>query len=308
MAGLSIERTNRPALGRGLAHCLEIAVSTTHSGNVAIYKAKPKSFLDTALSYAALGWAVFPLCERAKVPPKGTHGHLGATTDEERIRRWWGQHPSHNVGIATGKISQLLVVDIDVRHDGVANFQRLVEERGGLTPGPTARTGTDGFHLYFQLPEGVLPIGCSAGKIAPGVDTRCCGGYVLAPGSVHPNGKRYTWGQGYSPDDVPLDHPPPWLFNMCREASAASRCSDGVAASPDVWVGLFESGASQGNRDAAATRLFGHLLRKNEPRLALAILKMWNATKCSPPLSDKEINKIVRSLCRRELAKLEDEA
>ena len=55
-----------------------------------------------------------------------------------------------------------------------------------------ARTGRDGYHFYFKQPAG-SDIRCSTGKLAPNVDVRANGGYVIVPPSIHENGNPYTW-------------------------------------------------------------------------------------------------------------------
>lgn len=145
--------------------------------------------LEAALEYAARGWHVFPLKPRGKAPLT-RDGFKSATTDVDQVQRWWAQWPDANIGIATGA-SGLFVVDVDVA-DGKPGLESLAALTArGLPPTETVRTGTGGQHLYFRG-EGRS----SAGKLAPGIDTRGRGGYVVAPPSVHPNGQRYQLEPG----------------------------------------------------------------------------------------------------------------
>ena len=109
--------------------------------------AKEPSRLDAALDYASRGWAVIPLhhpttarpcscgradCDSPGKHPRTDHGVKDATTDETAIRRWWGQDPAANVGIATGAVSGIAVVDIDPRNGGrqsVAVVKMLITEQ-----------------------------------------------------------------------------------------------------------------------------------------------------------------------------------
>jgi hypothetical protein len=72
---------------------------------------------EAALAYAARGWAVFPLGEGSKLPKiakkDGGRGFHDATTDAAVVRSWWQRWPKANIGIRTGEVSGLLVVDID---------------------------------------------------------------------------------------------------------------------------------------------------------------------------------------------------
>ncbi len=74
--------------------------------------------LKTALRYAAIGWPVLPLVPNRKVPATA-HGVHDATTDAERIRKWWTDNPAYNLGIAAGKESGLVVFDVDPRNGGL---------------------------------------------------------------------------------------------------------------------------------------------------------------------------------------------
>src|SRR5262245_34186061 len=98
---------------------------TQHTdGTVEISGESPApALLQAALSYARRGWLVLPLhtarhgaCACGHVPcpgkhPRTAHGVKEATIDEETIRRWWQQWPEANVGIATGAVSGLVVLD-----------------------------------------------------------------------------------------------------------------------------------------------------------------------------------------------------
>jgi hypothetical protein len=142
--------------------------------------------LEAALSYAERGWKVFPVRPGSKAPPLTPHGLKDATTDPAAIRKWWGQWPDANVAIATGPGSKLLVVDIDVDPEkgvnGLSSMEDL-EAVGCAFPETLAvRTPRGGLHLYYAY-DGA-EIGNSAGKVAPGIDIRGTGGYVLAPPSV----------------------------------------------------------------------------------------------------------------------------
>lgn len=149
--------------------------------------------LAAALSYARRGWPVFPCRPRGK-EPLTAHGFKDATTDPATIRSWWQRWPDANVALATGRVSGLVVLDVDMDKGGLDSLRTLVDRFAGgeLPEGPAVQTGGGGYHLYFAYPA--APVPCSAGKAGPGLDLRGDGGYVIAPPSVHPSGGRYTWG------------------------------------------------------------------------------------------------------------------
>lgn len=94
--------------------------------------------LKHALDYAARGWAVVPLhgisegrctcgkpeCRSAGKHPRISGGCHAATTDPETIEQWWRTYPDANIGIATGKVSGLIVVDVDAG-EGKTGFESL---------------------------------------------------------------------------------------------------------------------------------------------------------------------------------------
>ncbi len=142
--------------------------------------------LNHALRYAADGFAVFP-CKPGDKQPLGSlvpNGCLDATTDTDTIRGWWTKCPNANIGLATGPKSGLAVVDLDGQ-EGIASGNRL-----GLYSTICALTG-NGKQLFYSDTDGKLKN--SVKKLAPGIDTRGTGGYIVAPPSLHPNGKRYAW-------------------------------------------------------------------------------------------------------------------
>lgn len=153
------------------------------------------SFHDAALFYASQGLAVFPLWP-GKKNPLTSSGYKDATTDEAKIRAWWDRWPKANVGIATGLISGLVVLDVDPRHGGIESLEKLIADLGLVIEAPTVWTGRDdgGRHLYFAHPGGQA-IRCRSNlRGYPGLDVRADGGYVVAPPSIHPEtGKRYRW-------------------------------------------------------------------------------------------------------------------
>ncbi|MFE3494197.1 bifunctional DNA primase/polymerase [Streptomyces sp. NPDC059169] len=180
--------------------------------------------LTAALDAAARGWPVLPLRPGGKRPALHgesactrtgvcTDGHVKweqrATTDPDRIRAAWTTGP-FNVGIATGPAG-LVVVDLDKPKGssdtpcGVTTFEALCERTGQPVPSTrTIRTARGGRHLYFTAPAGVR-LHNTQESLAPNIDTRARGGYIVAPGSTTPAGT-YT-----VENDRPPELLPEWL-------------------------------------------------------------------------------------------------
>jgi putative DNA primase/helicase len=156
----------------------------------------PKSLLDHALAYAARGWHVFPLIPRTKLPTK-KGGFHNATTNPETIRRWFGGSYPHNIGVRTGMVSRIIVLDAD-GEDGANNLQKLQREHGPLPATLMSQTGR-GLHYWFAINRAIAN---SASKIAPHIDVRGDGGYAVAPPSTHETGVQYRWLNNLPPAPV----------------------------------------------------------------------------------------------------------
>ena len=158
-----------------------------------------------AIGYAEKGWKVLPLhtpgsdgtcsCMRSGCPytgkhPRTEHGLLDATDNVEQVKTWWAWWPYANIGIATGSTSGIVVIDIDKDRGGLESW-RDYQSKHGKVETLTSKTGA-GLHLYFICPGGVA-LGSVSNGIGVGIDIKAEGGYVVAPPSLHRNGKRYQW-------------------------------------------------------------------------------------------------------------------
>ena len=176
--------------------------------------------LDAALSYAGLGWHVFPchnpikkagwscsceLWKREKVNPEfechrpGKHprtenGLDDATTDPDQIRAWWKKWPAATIGINCG-LSGLLVVDLDSYKDTYQGDSLDLDEET-----VTGLSGGGGGHLFYAMADGDT-FGSSNKNLPSGVDIKGHGGYVIVAPSSHKSGNAYQWENDYSPFD-----------------------------------------------------------------------------------------------------------
>jgi hypothetical protein len=252
--------------------------------------------LAAALALASIGIHVFPCKARAKEPAT-PHGFKDATVDPEQIARWWHAEPSLNVAAATGQLSGIFVVDVDGPAAEV-ELRKLESEHGDLPETATVFTAR-GAHRWFEYPDATC-IRNSAGKLAPGVDVRATGGFVLVPPSIHPSGTRYRWAES----GTTIAAAPSWLTGK------VSAPASGVAAatSPGEWADLIAAGVPEGSRNCTLARLAGHLLRHRiDPYVTLELLRAWSQARCRPPLPDAAVERIVGSISARELRRRDDE-
>jgi putative DNA primase/helicase len=141
---------------------------------------------------------IFP-CTKEKTP-RTPHGYKDATTETKGIKRWWQKHMFAMIGMPTGTASGIDVLDLDVKNG--KNGFNAVPNWQDLSP-IIVRTPSGGAHLWFKS-DGTVR--CSTSAIAPGVDTRGEGGYVILPPSFNIEGK-YLFEKGGIGE---LGSLPPW--------------------------------------------------------------------------------------------------
>jgi len=218
--------------------------------------------LTAALAIARKGIPVFP-CATSKVPTT-PHGFKDAASDPRQIRKLWEQYPGELIGVPTGRISGIDVLDIDAKPEGKAwwadNRRRFPRTR-------IHRTRSGGLHLLFKHDDVVR---CSASKIARGVDTRGDGGYII------------WWPAAGLPivSDAPLAPWPAWISKIIKpplgveniEIAMPATKINGIGRREEAWAtaaldGLASdlAGTKPGTRNsalnAAAYRL-GHLIAR----------------------------------------------
>jgi putative DNA primase/helicase len=229
-------------------------------------------FLASALIYAnRFHWPIFPLKPKEKVPAT-QHGLLDATTDEDQIRKWWGETPDANIGVRTG--DGLVVIDGDRRNQGHLTLRDLIK-RHVIWPATFKVLTSDGAHFYFRS-DTHLTSGADA--LGPGVDVKAQGGYVVAPPSVHPSGYVYQYDVESQSKPAPL---PFWVIEARKERSSR------------LDRARVLSGLPEGERDDQLFR-YACLARREkwDQDFADAVISVL-ADRCSPPFPrDDAIKKV----------------
>lgn len=233
---------------------------------------------ESPLALARLGLPILRL--DGKIPLPGTRGSHDATTHQDQIGLWMAEHDG-NWGIATGHPldpnNNLTVIDVDTKHNGAHNLTQLETLLGKLTPTLTIRTGTGGTHHYYKTPAHT-PIKNSANKLAPGIDIRGIGGYVVAPGSTHPDTQQpYVTIRDYPIAELPSK----WVDHLHTQDTTPSS----VLEEDEVIV--------EGSRDRS---LFEYACRLRSsganPEEILTALTARNLKRVKPPLPQTDINRI----------------
>ena len=245
----------------------------------------PETMLDAALAYASRGLAVFPLAEGTKIPCiQG--GFTKATTDPEQIRAFWSVRPNCNIGIATGGMSNgLVVVDVDLDNDkgedGYVTLRAWESEHGELPEGACATTPRGGMHLYFVSDE---PISCSTNQ-EKGVDVRADGGFVVAPPSVRDDGRAYEWDLHIEDYGIPR-----------ADANVKAFIADMQEGRIEAKRFELPDRIRDGERNDTLYRYACSLQAHSVPDdVIVASVVGVNRTLCDRPLDDAECEKIVNS-------------
>lgn len=261
------------------------------SGKIA---AEWPSSIKAAKGYLARGWFVLPLHPSDKRPLILWEHLQDERASEEEVTEWFLRWPDANIGIITGEISNLIVLDIDPKHGGDAALERLEQKFGPLFPTIEALTGGDGRHLYFAHPGGLTR---NRVGFVQGIDLRCDGGYIVAAPSIHPAGRPYTWAPGRAPDEITLARLPCWIFVPVRGPRAGRTLLQ--------WRQLVREGVLEGQRNSTIASLTGHLLWHGvDSEVALELMLAWNRMRCRPPLYDAEVAQVVASITRLHQADL----
>lgn len=255
-----------------------------------------ETVLDAALSYIDKGYGVIALSPNEKIPvadqllqPNGSKSY---TKDPEHAKKLWKTYPKAGVGIVTGEVSHLTVIDFDSREA----YSEVYDKIGA--PPKTLRCKTPrGFHIYTAYTPELKQTAGMAG--INGLDIRQEGGYVVAPPTTV-KGKTYTWVNETEQlaqwhDLVKLQD----AYKPAQKPRTGVSNLSGVVDQP-TWVSEYLSnGAPEGQRNDVATRLAGFLNSKRIPEdIARQLLRSFQLA-CDPPMDERELDTVVRSIYSR---------
>jgi predicted P-loop ATPase len=224
-------------------------------------------------------------CNRTAKHPRVKNGLKEATTDAAAIKKWWKKWPDANIGIRTG--DGLAVIDIDPDKGGDDTFVELELRHGSAPDTLTVLTGGDGVHLYFKTDKKVRStVGDEGHGLGPGLDTRGEGGYVVAPPSNHESGKSYQWDLGSAGQLAEL---PNWLLppiGGSGDVKPAYKLD-----SVDAVIG--------DRRNVYLASVAGRLRHDGLSETVLqAAIMAENFRRCRPPLDEKEVEGIAKSIAK----------
>ena len=266
----------------------------THAVDQIIGSSQP-DMLAVARDLLARGFGVIPLDHPAH-PAQAGSASAGKTpvvhwkkfqdakaTDHE-LMGWFGNGRQRNVGIPTGAISGIVVLD----GDSDAGLEWM---RAHLPPTPMRTKTAKGEHWYYRHPGTAVKnaVRINTGDAAIKVDVRGDGGFVVAAGSLHASGVLYEWiGAPPSIEALPV-FDPAWLTSDATPDPA-----------PRAATPLADS-IPRGGRNAALFKVGARLRRSGlgETEI-LGALEVINLRRCQPPLDVQDVAVIAKSCARYE--------
>ena len=254
--------------------------------------------LNAALKYAKeYGWAVFPVSSKNK-KPLTPHGCKDAKKTPGPIRAWWKRYPDASIGIATGSVSNLIVIDEDVDEDkgldGIHEMRIWERENGSLPETISVITGRGGSHRYYKYKGSDQK---NRAGIIEGVDVRGEGGYVIAPPSIHPNGTLYEWEN--DPADVTIAE----VDETVKKFLEIGEQQNNIKEVKETFKlpNVIESGQRNSTLHKLACSMQAQGISDDA---IMAAVKAENATRCAEPLEETEIETIVNSALRYKKGEL----
>lgn len=239
-----------------------------------------KNKLECALFYQSIGLSIIPTGPDKKPLISSWKPYQEKISTIEEIKKWWEMWPSANPALVTGKISGIVVLDLDSKYGRTSKEFNI----------PTticARSGNGGEHFFFKYPYGSYVKSGSAIS-GEGVDCRGDGGYILLAPSINEKGGKYEWIISLESKND-LAEMPAWFKEISSKQNVIEK----------DW-NLSLNDTLEGNRNDTATSIIGKLL-KHMPRetwdgLCWSILQSINKEKFKPPLSGDELHRTFESI------------
>ena len=237
-----------------------------------------KTMNDQALEYVDSGWSILPVKPEEKRPYMTNWLQYTKTrASKDMVSNWFQRLSGAGVGAVTGRISNMVVLDVE------SYCPTPLEEL--LKRYPTqmvSRTGSGGYHLFYQYPTNVSKVSNRV-RIFEGADLRADGGFIVLPPTIHPNGSRYEWVQR-----GPLGAFPMALLDLQSKPAVQN----------DGWITEALRGVSEGGRNDTCARLAGYFFKKGlNSDIVEALLLEWNERN-DPPLPIREVRTTIKSIER----------
>jgi RecA-family ATPase len=228
--------------------------------------------------YVDTGWSILPVKPEEKRPFMSNWlQYMKTRATREMVENWFTNLSGAGVGMVTGKISNIIVLDVE------SYCPTPIEEI--LKKYPTqliSKTGSGGYHLFYQYPQNVTKV-ANRVRIFEGADLRADGGFIVLPPTRHPNGNNYEWVQKGTPMAFPLS-----LLDLESKPTVQN----------EGWITEALRGVSEGGRNDTCARLAGYFFKKGMTYdIVEALILDWNERN-DPPMPVHEVRTTLKSIER----------
>lgn len=240
--------------------------------------------LEYAKAYDKLGWVVMPIKPNDKRPIIKNWSKI--QSNDETLDKF---KDTSNIGIIMGATSNLVCIDVDVKHtDGVATLEKLEEQLGELPQTVMSETPSGGIHYYFKYVKGIR----NRKDVGEGIDIQADGTQTVeAPSQI--DGTYYEWVN--SPFEYEIaELPQKWKQYLCEEVD-----EDTLLLSNKPFEAPSE--VEEGGRNNTLASYVGSLLgKKLKKATVLKKALKYNEESCNPPLDEDEVKNIVDSMIKTD--------
>lgn len=240
--------------------------------------------LEYAKAYDKLGWVVMPIKPNDKRPIIKNWSKI--QSNDETLDKF---KDTSNIGIIMGETSNLVCIDVDVKHtDGVATLEKLEEQLGELPQTVMSETPSGGIHYYFKYVKGIR----NRKNVGEGIDIQADGTQTVeAPSQI--DGTYYEWVN--SPFEYEIaELPQKWKQYLCEEVD-----EDTLLLSNKPFEAPSE--VEEGGRNNTLASYVGSLLgKKLKKATVLKKALKYNEESCNPPLDEDEVKTIVDSMIKTD--------
>lgn len=238
-----------------------------------------QGLLDLIKDYGDHGWSVLPVKPEEKRPyMQNWLQYTKERASQQVLTEWFTHLSGAGVGVVTGKISGILVLDVEnTCPQPIENILRKYPTN------MVSRTGSGGYHLFYQYPSNRGKVSNRV-RLFDGIDLRADGGFIVLPPTRHPSGGTYEWVNRGMPSVFP--------------SSILDIDSQPTSPGNDAWISEILRGVTEGGRNDAAARLAGYFFKKGiSSDIVESLLIEWNERN-DPPLPASEIRTTLKSIHR----------
>ena len=246
------------------------------------------NLLQCAFQYAERGWSVFPI--KGKMPLVKWKELQTRLPTNEQLMAWFSRPDVTGIGLATGKLSGVIVLDAE--KDGLEDLKAM-----NLPETVLVQSGGGGWHAYFKHPN--VHVKTDARLEGKLLDVRGDGGFIVLPPSLHTSGQSYKWLK--SPHECEIADCPASVLELAngKTQKQAARRFD------------FSADAKEGERNTQAARAAGAILRRCADQEECETkgweqLRKWNSQHCKPSLSEAELAKVFESILEKRIEDMND--